>query len=569
MPITVITRASKGQPLTFEDLDLNFTVLSNAINAQAYVLPTATDTVLGGVKVGPGLAINAGVVSVVLGSGGACAFDDARLSDARTPTAHNHSAEAWFSGHTHTPASLGAATSVHDHSADTWFTGHTHTPASLGAATSTHNHDSAYLGIAAKATDSSKLDGTTPTTFGKSLVAVADAAGGRSTLGAAASTHSHNAADVEARVAVADAAYTVTGTGSRIVAYTSLTAARVVTLPAATTPGQKITLLDESGSCNPTKTLALQRAGSDTIEGATTVVLNSSNMGITVVSSGGGKWTCLPCEEVRLPVADAAYTVATLRDVIVAYTSLTAARIVTLPAATAAGQRVTLLDESGSASATITLTLTRAGSDTINGATTAVVNSAYGSLSVVSNGGGKWTIQQSAASGGGAAAPQAQSVTASGNVTVPTGMTKALATLVGGGGGGATTSGVEYCGQGGRVVTRLLTVTPGASMAITVGAGGTTGNGGGTTTFGGVSAHGGMPGTSELGTYGSTTVYASPGLASGSGHTSGGETAALLWRSSWLSTDDTSGAPVANSGQGGGSNSTTGAAGRVEILWMP
>ncbi|MGO4869109.1 MAG: hypothetical protein ACLPGW_00615 [Roseiarcus sp.] len=95
----------------------------------------------------------------------------------------------------------------------------------------------------------------------------------------------------------------------------------------------------------------------------------------------------------RTAVPDAAYS-ALITDRLIAYTALTAARTVTLPAASAypAGQGLTIVDESGACSAALTITVARAGSDVINGAASAVVDSAYGHVTLVSNGGAKWTI---------------------------------------------------------------------------------------------------------------------------------------------------------------------------------
>jgi hypothetical protein len=58
--------------------------------AGTYTLPNATTSALGGVIVGTGLAVSSGTISVTYGtsSGTACAGDDARLSDARTPSTH-------------------------------------------------------------------------------------------------------------------------------------------------------------------------------------------------------------------------------------------------------------------------------------------------------------------------------------------------------------------------------------------------------------------------------------------------------------------------------------------------
>jgi hypothetical protein len=95
-------------------------------------------------------------------------------------------------------------------------------------------------------------------------------------------------------------------------------------------------------------------------------------------------------------IADAAYTVLAT-DGTVIYTSITAARIVTLPAANAvqAGYKVLVSDSSGSASGVNTITLTRAGADTINGGTTAAIILPYGCREVMSDGVSKWTVTRS------------------------------------------------------------------------------------------------------------------------------------------------------------------------------
>jgi hypothetical protein len=87
--------------------------------AGTYTLPAATISALGGVIVGTGLAVSSGTISVSYGtsSSTACVGNDSRLSDARTPTAHT---QAW-STITATPTTLGgygitdAATSTHTH----------------------------------------------------------------------------------------------------------------------------------------------------------------------------------------------------------------------------------------------------------------------------------------------------------------------------------------------------------------------------------------------------------------------------------------------------------------------
>lgn len=100
------------------------------------------------------------------------------------------------------------------------------------------------------------------------------------------------AAGLERRTAVADAAYSVLVT-DRIVGYTSITAARAVALPAASAypTGARLIVVDESGSCSATNTITLNRAGSDTIDGQTSSVINSSYGFVELESNGSNAWT--------------------------------------------------------------------------------------------------------------------------------------------------------------------------------------------------------------------------------------------------------------------------------------
>lgn len=112
-------------------------------------------------------------------------------------------------------------------------------------------------------------------------------------------------------------------------------------------------------------------------------------------TSGG--WPAAKLSEVvtnkRTAVADANYTII-VADRLVAYTSLTAARAVTLPAASAypTGISLTIVDESGACTTTITITINRAGTDTVNGATSAVLSHAYSYVTLESDGASKWTV---------------------------------------------------------------------------------------------------------------------------------------------------------------------------------
>ena len=107
-----------------------------------------------------------------------------------------------------------------------------------------------------------------------------------------------------------------------------------------------------------------------------------------------GGWPAARLADVaqRTAVADASYT-ALPSDRTIAYTALTAARVVTLPAASAypTGTQLLVVDEAGACSATNTITLSRVGADTINGASTAILAFAFGYMALESNGAGKWT----------------------------------------------------------------------------------------------------------------------------------------------------------------------------------
>ena len=73
-------------------------------------------------------------------------------------------------------------------------------------------------------------------------------------------------------------------------------------------------------------------------------------------------------------------------------TAISAARVLTLPlvASLEDGYTIVVQDESGSASGGNTITVTAAGSDTINGGTTAVISSAYGRVTLIKSGTAAW-----------------------------------------------------------------------------------------------------------------------------------------------------------------------------------
>lgn len=110
------------------------------------------------------------------------------------------------------------------------------------------------------------------------------------------------------------------------------------------------------------------------------------------VSGGAPAWITL---EARRAIADVAATV-TSADCVIAYTSLTAPRSVTLPHANTfrAGQRLVIVDDSGSASQTIALSVVPNTTNTIAGSNTTqvVVNVPRGRCVLVSDGVGAWSV---------------------------------------------------------------------------------------------------------------------------------------------------------------------------------
>jgi len=93
-----------------------------------------------------------------------------------------------------------------------------------------------------------------------------------------------------------DANYTILST-DRGIYHTALTVARTDTLPPANSvnPNQELHILDFAGVASGTKTITLQRAGSDTINGVTSVVAINAQYGAGIFwSDGVSRWTFQP-----------------------------------------------------------------------------------------------------------------------------------------------------------------------------------------------------------------------------------------------------------------------------------
>lgn len=98
--------------------------------------------------------------------------------------------------------------------------------------------------------------------------------------------------------------------------------------------------------------------------------------------------------ETRTGHGDSDYTILSTDSYLVTSATFTSPRVWTLPAASSfnAGQEIIIEDEFGTLSASLTLTISRAGSDTINGGTTEVMNAQYGQRRLFSDGVSKWSF---------------------------------------------------------------------------------------------------------------------------------------------------------------------------------
>ena len=94
-------------------------------------------------------------------------------------------------------------------------------------------------------------------------------------------------------VNVNDANYTVTGINGRMVLYQTLTAPRTVYLPAVTTDGQMVMVVDDKGVCNGTNKITVYPNGADTIEGISYRTLSYPWSSITFKANGTSSWAII------------------------------------------------------------------------------------------------------------------------------------------------------------------------------------------------------------------------------------------------------------------------------------
>lgn len=115
-------------------------------------------------------------------------------------------------------------------------------------------------------------------------------------------------------------------------------------------------------------------------------IATSSNVTFAGVTSTGGQTFTGSHKRNRTTVADTAYTMLST-DSVIAYTSLTAARTVTLLAAATAGAgaRIQIIDESGSAGE-FNIIVDANGTEKIDGVLSWIIQNDYGTLELESNG---------------------------------------------------------------------------------------------------------------------------------------------------------------------------------------
>jgi len=98
---------------------------------------------------------------------------------------------------------------------------------------------------------------------------------------------------IDTRRGIGDADATILSTDRYVELTASLTAARTWTLPAASavTGGVHIIIQDAGGGITGSNTLTIQRAGADTINGATSIVFEVAYDGAIFYSDGTSKWS--------------------------------------------------------------------------------------------------------------------------------------------------------------------------------------------------------------------------------------------------------------------------------------
>lgn len=226
-------------------------------------------------------------------------------------------------------------------------------------------------------------------------------------------------------------------------------------------------LTDETGSgaavfaASPTLvTPALGTPSAAVLTSATGLPLTTGVTGILPLANGGSSQSTAAAArgpsgfniEHAITHGDSDYSVPGSDRTTITSATFTALRTWTLPAASAvnAGQHVVIADMFGAINGANTLSVARAGADTINGVTSVAITAQYGYIDLVSDGSSKWTYAASSGGGGGSgtvtnatiAAGTGIGVSGTCSITTSGTCTVALSTpvAVANGGTGTTTS---------------------------------------------------------------------------------------------------------------------------------
>lgn len=139
------------------------------------------------------------------------------------------------------------------------------------------------------------IGGTTPNTGAFSTLTATTPVGlssGGTNGSTAAAARASGGLNVDSYTPKGDTNYTILATDRTVGTSTSFTAPRTWTLPAASSvnPGQELIISDFAGGVTNTNTLTIARAGSDTINGSSSVAITVSTGAYLLKSDGVSKW---------------------------------------------------------------------------------------------------------------------------------------------------------------------------------------------------------------------------------------------------------------------------------------
>jgi len=111
-------------------------------------------------------------------------------------------------------------------------------------------------------------------------------------LGSANKSEGRANLSIDRRVTVDDANYTILATDKVVAQIGTMSAARTFSLPAANTveAGAKIIVIDESGSVDIVNKIIVQRNGTDTIDGQTSIDINKKYGQLELICDGTDSW---------------------------------------------------------------------------------------------------------------------------------------------------------------------------------------------------------------------------------------------------------------------------------------